>query len=128
MSTSSVTPVPEAPVSASTPAVAPIAAFGGARRVPQPINDVHRTYAPGSPERAELKARLASMAAEKIEIPIIIGGREIRTGKTEKSVMPHNHQHVLAEYHLAGPEEVRRRSPPLRRRVANGRPGLGRIA
>ncbi len=107
MSTSSVTPVPEAPVSASTPAVAPIAAFGGARRVPQPINDVNRTYAPGSPERAELKARLASMAAEKIEIPIIIGGREIRTGKTEKSVMPHNHQHVLAEYHLAGPEEVR---------------------
>jgi len=107
MSTSSVTPVPEAPVSASTPAVAPIAAFGGARRVPQPINDVNRTYAPGSSERAELKARLASMAAEKIEIPIIIGGREIRTGKTEKSVMPHNHQHVLAEYHLAGPEEVR---------------------
>jgi len=108
MSSSSVTPVPEAPVSASTPAAAaPIAAFGGARRVPQPINDVNRTYAPGSPERAELKARLASMAAEKIEIPIIIGGREIRTGKTEQSVMPHNHQHVLAEYHLAGPEEVR---------------------
>jgi len=107
MSTSSVTAVPETPASASPPAVAPIAAFGGARRVPQPINDANRTYAPGSPERAELKARLASMAAEKIEIPIIIGGREIRTGRTEQSVMPHNHQHVLAEYHLAGPEEVR---------------------
>src|SRR6478736_264118 len=108
MSTSpSLTAVPEMSASTATPAVTPTAAFAGVRRVPQPINDVNRTYAPGSPERAELKARLASMAAEKIEIPLIIGGREIRTGKTEKSVMPHNHQHVLAEYHLAGPEEVR---------------------
>ena len=46
------------------------------------------------------------MAAEKIEIPLIIGGREIRTGKLEKSVMPHDHGHVLAEYHLAGPEHI----------------------
>ena len=46
------------------------------------------------------------MAAEKIEIPLIIGGKEIRTGRTERSVMPHDHQHVLAEYHLAGPEHV----------------------
>ena len=46
------------------------------------------------------------MANEKIEIPIIIGGREIRTGRTEKSVMPHDHNHVLAEYHVAGPEHV----------------------
>jgi 1-pyrroline-5-carboxylate dehydrogenase len=107
MSSSSVSAVPETTSSAATSSVTPTAAFAGVRRVPEPINDVNRTYAPGSPERAELKARLASMAAEKIEIPIIIGGREIRTGKTEKSVMPHNHQHVLAEYHLAGPEEVR---------------------
>jgi 1-pyrroline-5-carboxylate dehydrogenase len=70
------------------------------------VNDANRAYAPGSPERAELKARLKSMAAEKIEIPLIIGGREIRTGRTEKSVMPHDHGHVLAEYHMAGPEHV----------------------
>jgi 1-pyrroline-5-carboxylate dehydrogenase len=76
------------------------------RRVPQPVNDVSRTYAPGSPERAELKARLKSMAEETIDIPLIIGGREIRTGRTEKAVMPHDHRHVLAEYHLAGPEHV----------------------
>src|SRR3954469_8267705 len=82
------------------------AAFAGVRRVPTPVNDVNRTYAPGSPERAELKARLASMAGEVVDIPIIIGGREIRTGRTEKAVMPHNHQHVLAEFHLAGPEHV----------------------
>ena len=57
------------------------AAFAGVRRVPSRINDPNRTYAPGSPERAELKARLKSMAAEKIEIPLVIGGREIRTGQ-----------------------------------------------
>jgi 1-pyrroline-5-carboxylate dehydrogenase len=85
---------------------APAAAFAGVRRVPQPINDPNRSYAPGSPERAELKARLEAMAAEQIEIPLIIGGREIRTGRTAKSVMPHDHRHVLAEYHLAGPEEI----------------------
>src|SRR5215207_3103463 len=71
------------------------AAFAGVRRVPAPINDVNRTYAPGSPERAELKARLKSMSEEKIEIPLIIGGREIRTGRTENAVMPHDHRHVL---------------------------------
>ena len=82
------------------------AAFAGIRRVPQPINEANRSYAPGTPERAELKARLASMAAEKIDIPIVIGGKEIRTGKIEKTVMPHAHQHVLAEYHKAGPEHI----------------------
>jgi 1-pyrroline-5-carboxylate dehydrogenase len=82
------------------------AAFAGVRRVPQPVNDPNRSYAPGSPERAELKARLKTMAAEKIEIPLIIGGKEIRTGRLGKAVMPHDHQHVLAEYHMAGPEHI----------------------
>jgi 1-pyrroline-5-carboxylate dehydrogenase len=82
------------------------AAFAGVRRVPAPVNEPNRSYAPGSPERAELKARLSSMAAEKVEIPLIVGGREIRTGRTERAVMPHDHGHVLAEYHLAGPEHV----------------------
>ncbi|HET7698869.1 MAG TPA: L-glutamate gamma-semialdehyde dehydrogenase [Vicinamibacterales bacterium] len=82
------------------------AAFAGVRRVPEPVNEPNFTYAPGTPARAELKARLKSMAAEKIEIPLIIGGREIRTGKLEKTVMPHDHGHVLAEYHLAGPEHI----------------------
>jgi 1-pyrroline-5-carboxylate dehydrogenase len=83
-----------------------MATFAGVRRIPQPINDPNRTYAPGTPERADLKARLKSMAGEKIEIPIIIGGREIRTGRTAQAVMPHDHSHVLADYHLAGPEHV----------------------
>ncbi|MBA3637956.1 MAG: L-glutamate gamma-semialdehyde dehydrogenase [Acidobacteria bacterium] len=84
----------------------PLAAFNGERRIPAPINDPNRTYAAGSPERAEIKARLKSMAAEKIDIPIVIGGREIRTGNTAQSVMPHDHSHVLADYHIAGPEHV----------------------
>jgi 1-pyrroline-5-carboxylate dehydrogenase len=75
-------------------------------RVPTPLNDVNRAYLPGSPERAELKARLAQMASERIDIPIVIGGREIRTGRTEKAVMPHDHRHVLAEWHLAGAEHA----------------------
>jgi 1-pyrroline-5-carboxylate dehydrogenase len=82
------------------------AAFAGVRRVPQPVNEPNKTYAPGTPERAELKARLKSMAGEKVDIPLIIGGREIRTGHTHKAVMPHSHGHVLAEYHTAGPEQI----------------------
>ena len=82
------------------------AAFAGVRRVPEPVNDPSRAYAPGTPERAELKARLASMAAERIDIPIVIGGREIRTGRTEPVVMPHDHSHVLADYHMAADENV----------------------
>ncbi len=96
----------QAPATSAPGSVTFNAAFAGIRRVPQPVNDTNRTYAPGSPERAELKARLKAMSEEKLDIPLIIGGREIRTGRTEKTVMPHDHQHVLAEYHLAGPEHV----------------------
>ena len=83
-----------------------IAAFAGIRRVPQPVNDPNRSYAPGSPERADLKARLKTMAAEKLDIPLVIGGKEVRTGRTAQAVMPHDHKHVLADYHLAAPEHV----------------------
>ena len=71
------------------------AAFAGNRRVPTPVNEPVKSYAPGSPERAELKARLKSMAAERIEIPLRIGGKEVRSGTTAPSVMPHDHRHVL---------------------------------
>ena len=70
--------------------------FAGSARVPPPVNEPIRGYLPGSAERAELKARLSSMAAEKVDIPVIIGGREIRTGKIVQAVMPHDHRHVLA--------------------------------
>ena len=81
--------------------------FAGVRRVPRPENDPNLTYAPGTPARAELKARLKTMAEETVDIPIIIGGKEIRTGTTEKSVMPHRHGHVLGNFHKATPEHVR---------------------
>ncbi len=81
--------------------------FAGRRRVPRPENDPNLSYAPGTPARAELKARLKQMAEESVDIPIIIGGKEIRTGNTERSVMPHKHAHVLGNFHKAAPEHVR---------------------
>ena len=81
--------------------------LAGIPRVPTPVNEPNLSYLPGSPERKELKARLAAMASEKIDIPIIIGDREIRTGKVRQAVMPHDHQHVLADWHVAEPGHVR---------------------
>jgi 1-pyrroline-5-carboxylate dehydrogenase len=82
------------------------AGFNGRRRVPPPVNEPVRSYAPGSPERTELKARLASMASEHADIPLFIGGREVRTGNTGQVLMPHDHGHVLGEYHKASTAEV----------------------
>src|SRR4051812_13828178 len=76
-------------------------------QVPRPRNEPVLGYAPGSPERAELKTALQVMSSAEIEIPLIIGGREVRTGNTDTQVMPHNHGHVLARYHKAGEAEVR---------------------
>jgi len=75
-------------------------------RVPTPINDQNKTYLPGSPERAELKATLARMASERVDIPLVIGGCEIRTGRTNQVVMPHNHRHVLGEWHAGDATHV----------------------
>ena len=85
---------------------APLAGFSGTRRVPHPVNEPVKQYAPGSLEKAAIKSRLASMAKERIDIPLIIGGQEIRTGDTAKSVMPHDHAHVLADWHRATPKHV----------------------
>ncbi|HEX6371261.1 MAG TPA: hypothetical protein VF006_20250, partial [Longimicrobium sp.] len=71
-------------------------------QVPAPINEPVLSYAPGSPERALLKETYARMHGEEIEIPLIIGGREVRTGNTDVQVSPHEHGHVLARYHKAG--------------------------
>lgn len=99
---------PEAQGSPAPSLVRPGAAgFNGIRRVPNPINEPIKSYAPGSPERASLKARLDSMASERVEIPIIIGGKEFRTGELGHAVMPHLHSHVLADYHKAKAEHVR---------------------
>jgi 1-pyrroline-5-carboxylate dehydrogenase len=80
--------------------------FSGIRNVVPPVNEPVRSYAPGTPERASIKARLASMAGERIEIPLVIGGRCVRTGTLAQVVMPHDHRHVLADVHQARPEDV----------------------
>src|SRR5512145_927943 len=75
-------------------------------RIPKPVNDQNKTYLPHSPERAELKSRLATMAGERVDIPLVIAGRDVTTCKTQPSVMPHNHRHVLADWHAAEPAHV----------------------
>jgi 1-pyrroline-5-carboxylate dehydrogenase len=77
-------------------------------QVPNPINEPVLGYAPGSPEKAQLKAALARMAGEEVEIPCIIGGERVKTGRLEPVVMPHDHGHVLARFHVAGPDELER--------------------
>jgi len=74
--------------------------------VPPPVNEPVKSYAPGSPERKELKARLKSMTDERIEIPLVIGGKEVRTGEMVQATMPHDHAHVLADWHKASKEHV----------------------
>ncbi|MEN8729629.1 MAG: L-glutamate gamma-semialdehyde dehydrogenase [Desulfuromonadales bacterium] len=75
-------------------------------KVPTPVNEPINSYAPGTPERDLLKAAIADIAAQKVEIPLIIGGQEVRTGKLGQVVMPHDHQHQLGEYHIAGEKEI----------------------
>lgn len=73
---------------------------------PVPKNEPVYSYAPGSPERQRLKAELARLSSEEVDIPLIIGGKEIRTGDTGTCVMPHRHGHRLGVYHKAGSKEV----------------------
>ncbi|MEO6365196.1 MAG: L-glutamate gamma-semialdehyde dehydrogenase [Luteimonas sp.] len=73
---------------------------------PVPVNEPVKGYAPGSPERASLKAKLAEMSSATIEMPLVIDGKEVRTSKLGKAVMPHRHAHVLGEFHQGGEMEV----------------------
>lgn len=72
----------------------------------RPVNEHTLNYAPGCKERKALNVELDRLSQSVVEIPLIIGGKEIRTGKTGKVVMPHDHGHVLANYHMAGEKEV----------------------
>lgn len=76
-------------------------------KVPTPFNEPIYSYAPGSVERDRLKAAIADISAKQVEIPLIIGGKEIRTGKLGPIVMPHDHQHILGHYHQAGEKEIK---------------------
>lgn len=75
--------------------------------LPESYNEPTMSYAPGTKEKALLKAELNRQYNQQIEIPLIIGGKEIKTGKTRKAVCPHDHGHVLAVCHEAGENEVK---------------------
>jgi len=75
--------------------------------VPQPINEPILSYAPGSGERAAITAELERQSNDVLDIPIIIGGKEIYTEKKGECRMPHDHSHVLARYSIAGPDELK---------------------
>jgi 1-pyrroline-5-carboxylate dehydrogenase len=78
----------------------------GSFRVPAPENEPVRTYGAGSPEKTALKRRLAALAAEPVEVPVVAGTKEIRTGRTESIVAPHDKGLRLGIFHQAGTAEV----------------------
>jgi 1-pyrroline-5-carboxylate dehydrogenase len=83
-----------------------LSAMNPGAKIPIPVNEPVLSYAPGTRERTELKQALKDLSGRQIEIPVVIGGKEIRTGRTVDAVMPHCHRHVLAKVHQAGPEEI----------------------
>nr|HEX4318641.1 L-glutamate gamma-semialdehyde dehydrogenase [Kofleriaceae bacterium] len=69
--------------------------------VPEPINEPVLGYAPGSPERTSLKAALVDVERTVVEIPCVVGGQHVRTGKIREVAMPHAHRHVVLRFHAA---------------------------
>src|SRR3989441_5114852 len=88
------------------PTIARMPAAPGLSRPPLPENEPVKSYAPGTPEREELRLRLQQMQSEQIEAPMVIGGEEVRTGETFESVMPHEKDHVLATVHKGDARHV----------------------
>lgn len=76
-------------------------------KVEEPKNEPYLSYAPGTPERESLKKELELLKSEVIEIPAIIGGKEVKTDRTYDVVCPHNHKHKLATAYLCGEKEVK---------------------
>jgi 1-pyrroline-5-carboxylate dehydrogenase len=71
-----------------------------------PANEPVLSYAPRSPERAALKKELEAQAGRVVEVPVVIGGKELHSGNTVDVVMPHAHGHVIAQAHSATPKDV----------------------
>jgi len=78
----------------------------GIAHVPRAVNEPIKDYRPGSPERTALQLKLQELKDRELEIPLIIGGEEVRTGRMGECRIPHQHSHVLARYHQAGPAEI----------------------
>src|SRR5438309_1332818 len=75
-------------------------------RPPAATNEPVHDFEPGSAERARLQTRLEAMRAERPELPLVIGGRDVTTGDLRPAVMPHDKEHVLADVHQGGAEHV----------------------
>ena len=80
----------------------------GIFQVPRPRNEPVRDYAPGSTERASIEAKLEAMHDEEIEIPLVIGGERVTTGKLGDCLEPHDHAHRIGRFHKASSGEVER--------------------
>ncbi|UCF05523.1 MAG: aldehyde dehydrogenase family protein, partial [bacterium] len=81
--------------------------INGIPKIDMPVNEPVYPYAPGTKEREELKAKLVQFARRKIDIPCVIGGRNVRTRSLGYCRIPHNHSHILGTYHKAGKKEVK---------------------
>jgi 1-pyrroline-5-carboxylate dehydrogenase len=75
-------------------------------KIPVPQNEQIKSYSPGSPERESLKKKLEQMYYDSVEIPLIIDGKEVRTGDKNKIICPHDHEHKLGEFHKADKDSV----------------------
>ncbi|MGD2094158.1 MAG: L-glutamate gamma-semialdehyde dehydrogenase [Phycisphaerales bacterium] len=75
--------------------------FNGIFHIPQPANEPCLQYAPGNPERVELSNKLKEMLNGQMEVPMIIGGEEVRSGNLADIRCPHDHRHLLGKYHQA---------------------------
>lgn len=80
--------------------------MNGFFKVPTPVNEPILNYAPGSAERAELKAALAKARSMQIDVPMYIGAEEVRTGKTVRMAPPHDHKHTLGVFHAGDASHV----------------------
>ena len=76
-------------------------------KVEMPKNEPVKAYLPGSPERTSLKKELERQSAQVVQVPMIIGGKEVWTERKTKAVMPHDHAHVIAEAASGGEKELK---------------------
>jgi 1-pyrroline-5-carboxylate dehydrogenase len=78
----------------------------GIYNVPVPVNEPVKQYAPGSAERIELKKMLAELRSKELDIPMYIGGKEVRSGQKSRLAPPHDHKHTLGHFHKSGKEHI----------------------
>lgn len=78
----------------------------GVFNVPTPVNEPVKSYAPKSPERAELQKMLADLRSYEMDIPMYIGGKQVRSNNTSRIAPPHDHKHTLGYFHKSGKEHI----------------------